>query len=210
LAPHLESIHEAVVRCRGITGKLLAFVRKDEVTVRPHNLHQVIDDVVNNFYGRGIAGAGIKIVRSYCRDNLYIVADRTQLEQVFLNLINNAIDAVQRNGRITITTTLLWEDDRVRVDVEDTGIGMTQEQLERIFLPFYTTKKVGKGTGLGLAISYAMIKSMEGEISVASTLGKGSIFSITLPIEGPERAHGTAKDGLQERDHDQQDAAPTR
>jgi two-component system, NtrC family, sensor kinase len=210
LTPHLESIHEAVVRCRGITGKLLAFVRKDEVTVRPHNLHHVIDDVVNNFYGRGIAGAGIKIVRSYCRDSLYFVADRTQLEQVFLNLINNAIDAVQRNGQITITTTLLWEDDRVRVDVEDTGIGMTQEQLEKIFLPFYTTKKVGKGTGLGLAISYAMIKSMEGEISVSSTLGKGSIFSITLPIEGPKKERGTGKDALQERDHDQQDAAPTR
>jgi len=210
LTPHLESIREAVVRCRGITGKLLAFVRKGEVTVQSHNLHQVIDDVVNNFYGRGIAGAGIKIIRSYCRDDLYILADKTQLEQVFLNLINNAIDAMERNGQITITTTLLWEYDRVRVDVEDTGIGMTQEQLERIFLPFYTTKKVGKGTGLGLAISYAMIKSMEGEISVASTLGKGSIFSITLPIVGPERAHETVKDGLQERDHDQNDAAPTR
>jgi two-component system NtrC family sensor kinase len=210
LGPHLESIHEAVVRCRSITGKLLAHVRKGEVTVQRLNLHQVIDDVVNNFYGRGIAGAGIKIIRSYCRDDLYILADRTQVEQVFLNLINNAMDAMEPNGQITITTTLLWGHDRVRVDVEDSGIGMTQEQLEKIFLPFYTTKKVGKGTGLGLSISYAIIKSMEGQMSVASTLGKGSTFSIILPFVGPESAHETTKEGLPERDHDQKDPTPTR
>jgi two-component system, NtrC family, sensor kinase len=186
LAPHLESIQDAVVRCRGITSGLLSFVRRGEVTVQLHSLHNLIDDIVNSFYGRGVARAGVKIVRNYCRDAPWIRADRTQVEQVFLNLLNNAIDAMEGYGRITITTTMHQEYDRVRVDVEDTGAGMTQEQLEKIFVPFYSTKQAGRGTGLGLPISYAIIKSMEGEMSVASTQGKGSTFSIILPVWGPE------------------------
>jgi two-component system NtrC family sensor kinase len=210
MAPHLDAIHEAVVRCRGITGKLLAFVRKGEVTVQSHDLHQIIDDVVDNFYGRGIAGAGIKIIRSYCRDDLFVLADRNQLEQVFLNLINNAMDAIGRNGEISITTTMLWEYDRVRVEVADTGVGIPEEQLEKIFLPFYTTKKVGKGTGLGLSISYAIIRSMDGDISVASTLGKGSVFSILLPVVVPEGETKAEKEGTQEKEHATNDPASTR
>jgi two-component system NtrC family sensor kinase len=197
LGPHLDSIHQAVVRCRGITSKLLAFVRKGEVSMAACNLHEIIDEVVNNFYGRRIAGSGVKITRSYCRDDLFVMADRTQLEQVFVNLINNAIDAIENGGRIAITTTLLWEADRVRIDVEDTGVGMSQEQLDKVFIPFYTTKKVGKGTGLGLSVSYAIIRSMEGEMSVTSTLGNGSIFSITLPVASQKTNYPQAKDSMQ-------------
>jgi len=186
LTPHLDSIQEAIFRCRDITRKLLDFVRKSEINVQAYNLHEVIDEVVNSFYGREMAVSNIEIIRSYCRDDLLILADKTQLEQVFLNLINNAVDAIEGHGRITITTTLLW-DDRVRIDIKDTGVGMTQEQLEKIFMPFYTTKQVGKGTGLGLSVSYAIIKSLTGEISVESTRGQGSTFSITLPVRMPAR-----------------------
>jgi two-component system NtrC family sensor kinase len=186
--PHLDSIQEAVLRCRDITGKMLAFVRKGEISVRPLNLHEVIDEIVDSFYGRGMASFNVDIVRSYCRDDLFVLADRTQLGQVFLNIINNAIDALEGKGTITITTTLLRKDDRVKIDVEDTGTGMTQEQLERIFLPFYTTKQVGTGTGLGLSITYAIIKSMAGEISVDSTEGAGSTFTIILPIQPRKEA----------------------
>lgn len=203
LTPHLDSIHDAVVRCRGITGKLLSFVRKDEIRVRPLDLHELIDGVVDHFYGRGVAGPGIRIVRSYCRDDVHVLADGTQLEQVFLNLINNAVDATAPGGLITITTTLLWEHDRVRVEVEDTGAGMTQEQLEKIFLPFFTTKQAGKGTGLGLSISYAIVKGLEGEMSVESEVGKGSTFAITLPFVKAPPAE--ASENFQGRGHDQQD-----
>jgi two-component system NtrC family sensor kinase len=184
LAPHLDSIQEAVFRCRDITSKLLDFVRKGEIRVQTYNIHKLIDEVVHSFYGREMAVSNIEIVRSYCREEVFILADKTQLGQVFLNLINNAIDAIEGRGRITITTTLQW-DDRVKIDIEDTGRGMTPEQLQKIFMPFYTTKQVGKGTGLGLSISYAIIKSLAGEISVTSTLGRGSTFSITLPVHNP-------------------------
>jgi two-component system NtrC family sensor kinase len=182
LTPHLDSIQEAVFRCRDITSKLMAFVRRTEISVRAYNIHELIDGVVNSFYGPEMAVSNIEIVRSYCREELFVLADKTQLEQVFLNLMNNAIDAIGGRGRIAITTTLLWDDDRVRIDVADTGTGMTQDQLERIFMPFYTTKQAGEGTGLGLSISYAIIKGLGGEISVSSTPGQGSTFSIVLPI----------------------------
>ncbi len=184
LGPHLDSIQEAVFRCRDITGKLLAFVRRSEISVQPYNIHELIDEVVNGFYGREMSVSNIQIIRSYCREEVMIVADKTQLEQVFLNLINNAIDAMNGQGKLTITTTLLWED-RVRIDIEDTGKGMSPEQLQKIFTPFYTTKQAGRGTGLGLSISYAIIKSLAGDISVASKQGEGSTFSISLPIQSP-------------------------
>jgi two-component system NtrC family sensor kinase len=182
--PHLDSIQEAVLRCRDITGKMLAFVRKGEINVRLLNLHEVIDEIVDSFYGRGMTSFNVDIVRSYCRDDPFVLADRTQLGQVFLNIINNAIDPLEGKGTITITTTLLRKDDRVKIDVEDTGTGMTQEQLERIFLPFYTTKQVGKGTGLGLSITYAIIKSMAGEISVDSTEGADGLILGELSWRG--------------------------
>ncbi len=184
LAPHLDSIQEAVFRCRDITSKLLDFVRKSPIRVEGYNLHKLIDEVVNSFYGRELAVSNIEIVRSYCREDVFVLADKTQLGQVFLNLINNAIDAIEDHGKITITTTLQWAD-RVRIDIADTGKGMTPEQLPKLFTPFYTTKQTGKGTGLGLSISYAIVKSLAGEITVASTPGQGSTFSIFLPVHKP-------------------------
>jgi two-component system NtrC family sensor kinase len=181
LSPHLDNIQDAVFRCRDITSKLLAFVRKTEVSPQRYALHDVIEKVVHDYYQRELAVSNIEIVRNYCRENPAIVADKTQLEQVFLNLINNAVDAIASYGRITITTALV-PDSFVRIDVEDTGTGMTQDQLEKIFMPFYTTKQADRGTGLGLSISYAIIRGMGGEISVSSTWGKGSIFSISLPL----------------------------
>jgi two-component system NtrC family sensor kinase len=186
LAPHLESIQEAVFRCRDITGKLLDFVRKSPIRVEAYNLHKVIDEVVHSFYGRELAVSNTKIIRSYCREEVLVLADKTQLGQVFLNLLNNAINAIQDRGKITVTTTL-EQDDRVRIDVEDTGRGMTPEQLQKIFTPFYTTKPGGKGTGLGLSISYAIIKSLAGEISVSSSAGRGTTFTIFLPLHEPMR-----------------------
>jgi two-component system, NtrC family, sensor kinase len=184
LGPHLESVQEAVFRCRDITSKLLDFVRKGPIRVGVYNLHPLIDEVVNSFYGRELAVSNIEIVRSYCRDQVLVLADKTQLGQVLLNLINNAIDAIEGRGRITITTTLQW-DERVKVDIVDTGRGMTPEELQKLFTPFYTTKQAGKGTGLGLSISYAIVKSLAGEITVASTPGRGSTFSILLPVHKP-------------------------
>lgn len=180
ILPQLDSVQKAVFRCRDITRKLLTFVRKTEVNMKPCAIHKVIDEVEKEFYERELSVSNIKIVRDYCQLNPVIIADRNQLQQVFVNLINNAIDAISNSGKIFIKT--ICEDKHVKIEVEDTGKGMTQEQLDKIFMPFYSTKEVGKGTGLGLSISYGIIKSLGGEISVESSQGKGTIFFIKLPL----------------------------
>jgi two-component system NtrC family sensor kinase len=102
------------------------------------------------------------------------------MRQVLLNLVNNAGDAIRGQGTITLKTQC--DSESVRVTITDTGIGMTGEQMERIFQPFFTTKEVGKGTGLGLSISLSIIQSMGGRIEVQSMPGAGSSFSVVFPI----------------------------
>ena len=103
-----------------------------------------------------------------------------QLNQVFMNLLVNAAHAIEKQGEIAIKT---WQQDRsIFVSISDTGCGIAEENLSRIFEPFFTTKEVGKGTGLGLSISYDIVKKHAGELTVQSELGKGTIFTIQLPI----------------------------
>jgi two-component system, NtrC family, sensor kinase len=108
------------------------------------------------------------------------VANANQLEQVLLNLINNARDAIGRGGRITLRGRA--EGEWVLLELEDTGRGMTPEVMSKVFFPFFTTKGVGKGTGLGLSISYGIVKSMGGRIEVQSTVGVGTTFTLFFPI----------------------------
>lgn len=178
---HLDNILESVFRCRDITRKLLGFVRKTDMDLRPSDIHKLIDGVIDGFLDREMAVSNIQIVKNYAADVPRLVTDRNQLQQVILNIINNAADALAGHpGRITITTS--YDQDHIWISLSDTGRGMTPDQMEKIFMPFYTTKGVGKGTGLGLSVSYGIIKSLGGEIKVESTLGEGSTFSIELPI----------------------------
>ena len=115
---------------------------------------------------------------------LFIDAD--QIQQVFMNVVINAADAMTGNqGTLTIKTNL--RDGIAEVSFSDTGSGMTAEHLSKLFAPFFTTKEPGKGTGLGLAISYGIIQSHNGDIEVESEVGKGSTFRIKLPIESSDR-----------------------
>ena len=126
-----------------------------------------------------------------------ILADSDQIRQVFLNLINNAGDAISGSGTITITTAS--DGEYVQVTITDTGRGMTAEQMKKIFDPFYTTKELGKGTGLGLSVSLGIVKSMGGSIDVQSMPGAGSSFTVSLPIDIAERVNDAgAPNGRQE------------
>ena len=185
---HLDSIQESVFRCRDITRKLLGFVRKTDMDLKLHHVDRLIDDVVDGILGQEMAVSNIEIVRNYGKDLPQILTDGNQLQQVLLNMLNNSVDAIDgRPGRITIST--LRDGGSVSFVISDDGKGMSPEQMEKIFLPFYTTKEVGKGTGLGLSVSYGIIKSLGGKIEVESSPGKGSTFTITLPIRGlTERA----------------------
>jgi two-component system NtrC family sensor kinase len=177
----LSIIDSAVLRARGITHKLLDFSRKNPPTLVPGNVNRILDNVVEGLKEQEFQIADIELVRHYSMDMPDILMDPDQMSQVFLNLVNNAGDAVDRGGTITLTTR--HDDEYVRVSVTDTGQGMTSEQMEKIFTPFYTSKEVGKGTGLGLSVSLSIVESMGGKIEVQSIPGTGSSFTIILPIK---------------------------
>jgi len=181
LSEHLDSIQESVFRCRDITHKLLGFVRKTEMEFRVHSVNQLIDGVLDGLLGPEMAVSNIEIKRDYDDSIPEFNTDGNGLQQVFLNIIKNSIDALEdKPGEISISTEQIGQS--VRIRISDTGCGMKPEQLERVFLPFYTTKEVGKGTGLGLSVSYGIVKSLGGKIEVSSSLGEGTTFTITLPI----------------------------
>jgi len=108
--------------------------------------------------------------------------DQQQIQQVFLNLTFNATDAMPDGGELTIATDIAG--DQIAISFQDTGCGISQENLGRLFVPFFTTKEVGEGTGLGLSISHGIVRAHEGEIEVKSTPGQGARFDILLPVDG--------------------------
>ena len=181
LDEHLAAIHEAVFRCRDITRKLLTFVRKTDVELRPHDVHGIIDEVIDGMLGNELALANVAVVRELCDEACELVTDRNQFVQVLVNLVKNAIDAMPGGGRLTVRTTR--EAEALVVSLSDTGCGMTREQLARAFQPFYTTKDPGKGTGLGLSVSEGIIRSLGGGIRVESRPGRGTTFFLELPCE---------------------------
>ena len=183
----LDAITEATMRGRTITGKLLAFSRKHDPDPQPTDVNLLLDRVLE-VKDLDFKTSNIEVVRDYEEDMPGVMVNRNQMDQVILNLLNNAKDAIDRTGRITLRTRK--EDEWVRIDVQDTGVGMTREVLEKIFMPFFTTKRVGKGTGLGLSISYGIVDSLRGYIGVKSTPGSGSTFSIFIPVLG-EAQRGT-------------------
>lgn len=181
LREHLDEIHNAVFRCRDITRKLLGFVRQTDIKLAPHDVHKLLNDVLDGFLSREMATSNIELVREFEEYLPPIITDILQLEQVFLNIINNAIDAMGDAPRkITVKTTV--DDKYVYIAISDTGKGIASDEINDIFLPFFTTKEVGKGTGLGLSVSYGIIKSFGGRIMVESTRGKGSVFTVVLPF----------------------------
>jgi len=179
LERHLGNIHDATFRCRDITRKLLGFVRQDEVKLEDHDIRVILDGVVDGMLGTSISLTNVEVVKEYARDLPQVLIDRGQIEQVFLNLVKNAVDAMEETGRLTLAVTGTAE--AVTVSVTDTGVGLEPEQVERVFQPFYTTKEVGQGTGLGLAVSLGIVKNLGGNMFVQSSPGQGSRFVVELP-----------------------------
>ncbi len=181
---HLGAIHDAVFRCRDITRKLLTFVRQKEVRVEPHDLHEILDEVLDVLLGNELVISNVEVGCRYDPRIPPILTDRNQLVQVFVNLVKNAMDAMPGGGDLTVTTQLRGM--KATVAVKDTGCGMTREQLGKVFMPFFTTKDPGKGTGLGLSVSYSIIQSFGGAFYVTSAPGRGSTFTVELPLAGAD------------------------
>ncbi|MFH1052301.1 MAG: ATP-binding protein [bacterium] len=180
LQPHFEKIMKAVFRCKDINNKLLTFVRREGLNADYFDINVIIKELVSGFFERELSYENIKLKFSLKENLPKVYLDANQIRQVLINLINNAADAIGKGGEIAISTNLL--SDKIVLSVSDTGKGIPHEEIDKIFLPFFTTKPVGKGTGLGLSVSYGIIKNHGGEIHVESVVGKGTSFIVELPI----------------------------
>jgi two-component system NtrC family sensor kinase len=177
----LNTIESAAFRASKITRQLLDFGRKNEPRKKLHNINTILEKVILGIQKHRFNLADIELVQNYAKDLPDIRIDADQISQVFLNLLNNAEDAITGKGTITVTTES--DSESVRIMIQDTGEGMPLSRIKEIFNPFYTTKEAGKGTGLGLSISLAIINAMKGTIEVQSLPGKGSLFTISLPAD---------------------------
>lgn len=183
----LQVVRNQAERVASTVRTLLTFARPSPLTIQRVDLPQLLEQVIDLEAPR-CNKAAVVIERSpFCRIPA-IQADPDRLQQVFVNIMNNAIDAMPRGGRLGITV-INGGGGQVTVNISDTGEGISEENQARIFDPFFTTKPAGKGTGLGLAVSYGIIRDHGGEIRVKSSPGRGSTFSVILPAEnnGHER-----------------------
>jgi len=179
-----QNVNKIVIqanRCRDIIRGLLDFSRQknpDKTLCSVNNLLRGCISLVEN----QVIFHNIEVVMNLDNSLPMVVVDPSQVERVFLNLIINAAEAMEGTGRLTITTTMNATEHSVDIDVQDTGPGILPQHLEKIFDPFFTTKETGHGVGLGLAISYGIVKEHNGKLTVNSKLGKGTTFTVSLPI----------------------------
>jgi two-component system NtrC family sensor kinase len=175
-----------IQRCKRITHNLLRFSRRTRPVLETVHLNAFIQEVVE-LMEREAKTNGILFKTHLPSDLPALVSDPSQLQQVLLNLITNAIDAHDGKpyGRIDIETALSQDGQGINLHISDTGCGIAGEHLDKIFDPFFTTKPVGKGTGLGLSICFSIIERLGGRIAVQSALGKGTRFDIYLPLRPP-------------------------
>ncbi len=178
-AQDIDKIVNASLHAREIVKKLLIFARQMPTTKTRVNLNLIVEEGLYFFESR-CAKEGIELVRSLSPDLQEITADPAQLHQVLVNLVVNAIQAMPNGGKLTIKT--LSDGAYVSLIVEDTGIGMSEEIMKQIFMPFFTTKEVGEGTGLGLSVVHGIVSSHKGFIKVESKVGAGSRFEIRFPV----------------------------
>ncbi|MCP3942459.1 MAG: two-component sensor histidine kinase [Desulfobacteraceae bacterium] len=167
-------------RCKKITRKLLSFARKTQSNNHEININDLIREIIEHFKKR-IKGSNVTM-ETDIKDPLPIIhGSNTELQQIFLNLINNGVDALGKTDGI-VKISAMDVDGQILIKISDTGAGISPVNLDRIFDPFFTTKPVGKGTGLGLFICYGIIKKMGGKIDVDSVMDIGTTFSIYLPV----------------------------
>jgi two-component system, NtrC family, sensor kinase len=178
----VQKIEYHVDRAKKVTHRLLGFARRMEPIQEQVDINKTINETVD-FLENESRYRSIDIQIDPKPDLPRVVSDSSQLQQVFLNIINNAIDAIGKNGEIRIKTGYVSKNNEVKIEIADNGPGISKENLSKIFDPFYTTKEVGKGTGLGLSIVYSIIEKLGGRIMVASDLGVGTTFTIYLPVK---------------------------
>jgi two-component system NtrC family sensor kinase len=175
----LQMIIREATRCKTIVNDLLNFSRQNEVLAHDTNLNTMLQELAEE-QSRQELYQKVEIITDLDPDLGAIQADPLQLHQVFVNLMSNAAEAMPDGGRLTLRTRRGPTRGFVSIEIQDTGVGIPEENMKKIFTPFFTTKPIGKGTGLGLAIIYGIVKMHRGQISVQSQVGTGTTFTITL------------------------------
>jgi len=183
-SPHYENLKKIVKetsRCKDIVKGLLEFARPKDLEMSLIDINKLVDKSLSIMEGQALF-QNIRVEKRYSSDLSKIVADSGQLQQVFINIILNAAESMDGNGSLILFTSLDEDSKNISIKFTDTGQGIKEEDKKRLFEPFFSTKEVGKGTGLGLAISYSIIQKHNGVIEVHSELGKGSTFTVKLPV----------------------------
>nr|MBF0222451.1 ATP-binding protein [Desulfobulbaceae bacterium] len=182
LVEQINGIKSSVDRGTVITHRLLGFARRMDISAEKVEINNLVSETIG-FLEMEAEHRKIKIGRHLQKELPPIQSDRGKLQQIVLNIINNAIDALEgkERGQIDIST-VLTEESKVKIIIDDNGAGMPPKVLNKIFEPFFTTKETGKGTGLGLSITYGLVKELGGEIHVDSKLDEGTTFTVELPL----------------------------
>ncbi|MCK4308320.1 GHKL domain-containing protein, partial [candidate division WOR-3 bacterium] len=175
---NLETIAEECQRAKDIIQRLLRFSKPSKGELKEADLNKSIEEVVS-IVEHQFELDNTAIKRNYAQNLPPISMDEKQIQEVFMNLLNNAHDAISGQGVIEITTSR--EKDFLRIDIKDTGCGISEENMKKIFDPFFTTKE--KGTGLGLSVCYSIMKAHGGELKYKSKLDEGTTATILLPLE---------------------------
>jgi two-component system NtrC family sensor kinase len=181
--PHRENLQEVIkqtMRCRDIVKGLLQFSRQEEGKTEYVKVNDILINTLSLIEKQALFH-NIEVVKNLDAELPYILGDNSQLQQVFINVILNAVQAMKEIGTLTINTTHDKKNDMVVIEISDTGCGIPEEMIDRIFDPFFTTKEVGEGTGLGLSIAYGIVTKHHGRMRVNSKVGEGSTFTIKIP-----------------------------
>jgi len=185
---YLSKMETEISRCSRIIRNLLDFARQTEPMLRLVDVNQVIEQVLA-MVGHQAQLQNVEVVKEFSLSLPKVMADFDQLQQIFTNLALNAIQAMPEGGRLTVRSSAV--DSEVRVDVQDTGCGISKENMGKLFTPFFTTKVKGKGVGLGLAVAHGIIERHKGRIKVQSEVGKGTTFSVYLAGHNDEKSQST-------------------
>ena len=180
----VQMIAQEARRAKDIVAALLNFARQQKVWVQPTALDTMLHEFVERARQQP-AYERIQIVERIAPDLPQLEVDPVQLSNVFVNLMDNAADAMPEGGTLTIKADLSLDQQSVVVQVKDTGRGIPPENIKQLFSPFFTTKPLGQGTGLGLSIAYGIVKMHHGAIQVKSQVGEGTTFTVTLPVHPP-------------------------
>ena len=183
MKPEITLIRESAVKANNIVSDLLKFSRQSKPEMGQQDMCETIETALR-LTTYTVRKAHLEVIKELPDHPVMMTYDVQQIEQVLVNMINNAVQSMPEGGKLTIT--LSQTDTEAIIAIQDTGIGIPTENLTRIFDPFFTTKADGEGTGLGLSVSYGIISNHSGRIDVESVVGQGSTFKIILPMQHPE------------------------